>query len=752
MKIAFLFAASLLAGTGVFAQDDAQTPPLVSPKGKAAPLLAPKGTTPPVVAPDDSAASEKGAKLKELIKILESITDDDYDGAVNQAPAKVPEQASSRTQALGSAYTTMAALEYHEAAVSSSTYAPAYERVQSAQETGWAVDLLKWLGNAAINYALQGGQTYVGRELSNSETAKLDRKLGGLEMDLGKAKEPPQQAALHFEMGGVYEQLAAAAVAPPSMDVQVARQEQRLIKLANLLKSFSDDDYKKALAQLPASPAPDAHVATRPDALKSVYLTLAALEYRQAAEIPATVDAQAVMVDTGTLKEAGWAIDVFKWLGNAAINYALNGGQTYVGRKLKDSPADVLDKKIGALYTDLAAEKSQKKKAALHGQIGGLYEQLAALAPEPEADEALTAKREARLRELADLLMSVSDDDYKQVLKALPPKAASRKELASRSAILHSSYATLAALEYRQASKQAPDKTDYAGDLKRISQEDAQNLVVNPETLQETGWAMDLLDVATLGGVGYLIYESQHGRHGGHGGNPQPIYAPPAPTPAPPPAVPPSPPPSLFGTACWPAGPACPNPTPPSGPITDNPPPPLQNPVNPIGVIDQKPPVVEPPPRGIIACGPSGECGRPLTPILNTCYGPGHLCEVSRQVAPSFNDLQGQLASADIGADKSADLHHQLGSIYEQLAGASGKPAAKPKPKPAPKAATKPAPQPAPEAAPAPAPEAQSPAVEPQPQPAPQPTKEELLRKDMKQMDDLEKEMRGKVQQQPPGQ
>jgi len=98
--------------------------------------------------------------------------------------------------------------------------------------------------------------------------------------------------------------------------------------------------------------------------------------------------------------------------------------------------------------------------------------------------------------------------------------------------MLKSSYVTLAAMEYRQASQAAPQEAGvkYSEAYQRVKGDATHPLAIDPENLQETGWATDILGflgLAAAGGAGYLIYKNQH-RGGGS------IQQPPVqPTPAP---------------------------------------------------------------------------------------------------------------------------------------------------------------------------------------------------------------------------
>lgn len=508
---------------------------------------------------------------------------------------------------------------------------------------------------------------------------------------------------------------APAAVAPVAVSTPVAaslapapaEQKAKLKDLVVLLESVSDDEYAKNLAE--GAAAKGARPATRAAALKSAYASLAALEYRDAAAADARAryadaharalkaDADAASIDAGGLAPASWQMDLLKFLGNAAINYAVYGGLVLIGR---ETGAQSKQARVAGLVAKLDGAPADQS-ADLHYKIGAAYEELAA-AQAPDAEQTAAARKKARLRELADLLQSVNDDDYKAALSR-DPAAAGKPELASRSAVLKSAYVTLAALEYRDAGARS------SADLKRVRRDGAKDVVVDPSSLQESGWAQSLLDLAQLGLMGYEIYEEtrEGGRRHGHGERPgAPSRAEegsqtPAPAAPPSPVVqlPPQAPPSYWQPA----------------------------PAVPIG--------------GVRACpesaGGAGSCyGRgmpgPRHPIISAGRSVGLYEKLVATDAP--------LAAEGLAADKVAELHAQRGALYEQLAAAMTEaPAKAPEPpaeRPQPKPKPKPAPEP-PKPAPAPKAEAPAPAAE-------DPSKE------AKEMEDMEKGMQQDIQKRRP--
>ncbi|HAH08274.1 MAG TPA: hypothetical protein DCM05_17400 [Elusimicrobia bacterium] len=323
-----------------------------------------------------------------------------------------------------------------------------------------------------------------------------------------------------------------ARSAPDASGRTPEEQAARMKQLVLLLKSFSDDDYDKALKELPKEAAASPALASRGAAIKASYTTLAALEYRQASQPQADQalervlqeDAQAVGIDPNTLQETGWGLDALKWLGMASLKFALYGGMIAVGRSTGEDPKTAkLEGAIGEIETNLSRPDAKpEEKADAHYKMGSVYEELAAAAPETESKAARTEKKRARLRELAGVLEAASDEDYDEALKKNGSAAAGVR---SRREALRSVYLTLAALEYQEASRQGGSR--YAQEYQRVSRDASADLAVDPETLQEAGWAT--LGLAVIGGIAYLIYNNQRKKRGGAGEPPAAPAAAPAP-------------------------------------------------------------------------------------------------------------------------------------------------------------------------------------------------------------------------------
>ena len=475
--------------------------------------------------------------------------------------------------------------------------------------------------------------------------------------------------------------------------------EVRLKQLAQLLQSFSDEEYRQALGEMPKEAAESPALASRSAALRSVYTNLAAFKYNEASHAaPAEaagsysdayrrLDAKAVAIDPVTLQETGWGKDVLKWLATTGIKYAVYGALMAVSRPTQPDAAG-LDQSLDGLETELAgAEISPERKAAVQYKMGSIYEGLAAAAAKTESEAERTAKKKDRLRELAGILETLSDEDYQEALAQVPDQTADRPELASRGAILKSAYVTLAALEYRDAARSAPQEASarYTGDLNRLSREEAKNLAINPVTLQETGWATKLLGVAALGGIGYAVYKNRE-ELGIVRQRREETRVPPQPPPPPPDPIPDTAPDT--------------RPVPLPGPL----PKPEPTPRCPTGQTWGEAPWM---PRMMPSCGPReaaelcaarhkaarertrGRCiPIVITPPPPQRKGGTYIVEipVSARVSglyESLDGLEGRLASAELSADQTAELRHQMGSLYERLADAATTPkAAPPEPEP----------------------------------------------------------------------
>ncbi|MFA6318211.1 MAG: hypothetical protein WC943_12420 [Elusimicrobiota bacterium] len=483
-------------------------------------------------APAVESAAERSARLSSLIETLKSLTDEEYDAALQSAPAEArTPQFASRSAALRSAYGTLAGLEYSKAAQAApeetkARYADAQERVAGPDgarlsETGAEISVLKWLANAVLNYWVSGGQTYVGRKAPAGGGTETERTLAGLSAASAEVeRDPSKKAELHYKRGALYERLSQAPEGPDPEAEKLALKTARLQKLADLLASISDDEYRQALESAPgASKQPG--LASRSKALHSAYATLAALEYRQAVKTAAGPDAErysaaynrvtrgsadALTVDPVTLQETGLAGDLFKFLGNAVLNYWLHGGEDYIARGWKGKGGSAAS---SAAVEEASASLPPAAAAERHFARGSAYEGLAEAALKADLPEDRAAVQAQRLRMLASLLESVSDEEFSEVRRALPPDAPAQSLPASRSQALKGVYATLAALEYRAASEAAPKKETFTADLERVSKTRGKDIGVDPSTLQETGWGTKLLGLLALGGLGYGIYELQ---------------------------------------------------------------------------------------------------------------------------------------------------------------------------------------------------------------------------------------------------
>ncbi|MBI5209150.1 MAG: hypothetical protein HY927_04160 [Elusimicrobia bacterium] len=624
-------------------------------------LMAAQPSGPAVERGASAGADEREAMLRELVELLGSLSDEDYTAAIMQVPKGMRgAQPASRRAAIKSAYRTLAGLEYEKASGEASgdaaaRYAQDLERVTAAreggpaagaagpQEAGQALSVLKWLANAVLNYWVKGGQTYVGRRIKTGPEAASERSLAGLDMELSSAElDAGRKAELHYRKGSLYEKLAEDP--GETEQARMARKAERIGKLAELVASVSDEDYREALKSLPGERR--SKLESRAKVLHSAYTTMAALEYRQASqagtddryaqayERVSREGAEALAIDPVTLQETGWAADLFKFVGNAVLNYWLHGGEDYMSRGWKGRGGSA-GPEAGPAAEEAGAKLGPGGEPQRHFELGAEYEKLAAAALKGESEDEIAARQAGRLKMLAELLESVSDEEYAEVVKSLPSGSPARSQKASRSKILQQAYTTLAGLEYRAAVKASPGEGEIA-EFKRINREGASNLVVDPATLQETGWGTKLLGLLALGGMGFGIYEYQRR----HPGRSKPS------TPAPPTPVSPTP---------KPDDPVCPE-----GTVWKN------------GKCLKN--AHEGGGRVCVEC-PDLPCGCDCLGMPQVCprdrghCQAGSTCARHADLYKSADGVERELASAALGP-ATAGLHRQLGGLYERLAGA----------------------------------------------------------------------------------
>lgn len=370
-------------------------------------------------------AQNKKAQLKQLVDLLKSFSDEDYKTALKQAgpDAAGHPELSSRAEAIKTGYTTLAALEYHAAAAQSSAgekskYDKAYRRVlaedaaavaidpETLQETGRGWDILKMAAKVALKVGMTAAILAVGREIKSPEETKREEAMSRYEGELaGAAIAPDKKAEIHYQLGSAYLQ-AAAAVSVEEKPLLSEDKRARLGQLANFLQAISDADYQSALGQVivrvaPAKGRRPGLLDTRSGALQATYTSMAALEYERASrsapdgeqerfaaayQRAAKNDADAFASDPQNIQETGWAVDLLKFLGNAAINYQLGGGQVFVGRQMRSPQAHNADRQIARAQKDLARKDlSPEQEAEARFQLAAAYEARAAAAASPES-------------------------------------------------------------------------------------------------------------------------------------------------------------------------------------------------------------------------------------------------------------------------------------------------------------------------------------------------------------------------------
>jgi hypothetical protein len=358
-----------------------------------------------------AAAQEKEERVRNLVGLLNGISDADYAAAAKRAGIDAP---APRQEVIKTGYTTMAALEYRQAQQAAGDkgegYSQNYQKIvkqdsasvaidpDTLQESGRGWDIIKQAAWIALKVGVAAAITAAGQEIKPPEQAQLDARIAGDSAALAQA-DAAKSASLHGDLGAAYEQTAAgiklSVTADPDQPHLLSDGKRaRLGQLANLLQSISDEDYDGAVGQLVAQIPTKGQrppLATRAGALRVTYSAMAQDQYGRAAQLAPSepkyaqaddrVSGQesAVGAQPQTLQQTGWAVDLLSFLGNAAINYELNGGQVYVGRSLQDQTIAKLDKELAA------ASLTPEKEAELRYRLGQAYE------AEAQIDEARPA-------------------------------------------------------------------------------------------------------------------------------------------------------------------------------------------------------------------------------------------------------------------------------------------------------------------------------------------------------------------------
>src|SRR5437879_1771043 len=91
----------------------------------------------------------------------------------------------------------------------------------------------------------------------------------------------------------------------------------------------------------------------------------------------------------------------------------------------------------------------------------------------PDSTAQSPQDKEAKMKQLVDLLKSFSNNDYKSAVEQAGVDTTGHPELVSREAALKTGYTTLAALEYHAATKEAPKgQAKYSKAYKHVVEDD----------------------------------------------------------------------------------------------------------------------------------------------------------------------------------------------------------------------------------------------------------------------------------------
>ena len=362
---------------------------------------------------------EQRAKMRDLADYLSRVDDQQYDETFKDAKAKNAALAS-RPAALSAVYGGLAADEY-----------------QSALQAGLPVEQLKDADAVAIDprslektgfwdflpsppppvrvpttvFAVRGGRSLTGPQGQEADALRqtLTENARKLESpDLGA----DQRAQLHLESARAYDKLAKVSKTAAAAD-PVAERKAELKRMIEIVSDFSDEDWAASMKRIPESKR-NGMPASRASTLSKLYASLAAFDYvdsvKAAADAKAQAaldahlkDADAVAVDPRTLEKTGWFGDMAnayigqlnapprqRWSGNAVA--AVRGG-----RAIGDA-----DKETASLQFQLddtgralaASDLTPAKRADLLYQRGRLFDKLsdaaaksapAAAAPAPAA-------------------------------------------------------------------------------------------------------------------------------------------------------------------------------------------------------------------------------------------------------------------------------------------------------------------------------------------------------------------------------
>ena len=242
---------------------------------------------------------------------------------------------------------------------------------------------------------------------------------------------------------------------------------------------LSDEDYRDLVKTAPA----ESRWAKleRPELLQVSFQSLAASRRRRAVAAGLAADVKAAGPDPDLLQETGWWSDA-----NAYVSTQLNQRE-----QVRGAPAVAAVRGGRKLSTDADKEVTRLLAAAdagSHLEAAAAYDKIAALVGPAAAPSAAApsddAAREASLRVALDGILTLSDEDYRDLAKKAPPE--SRWAKLERPALLQISFQSLAASRRRRAAE--------AGLVAAGRQLDADAKAAGPDAdlIQNTGWWTDL--------------------------------------------------------------------------------------------------------------------------------------------------------------------------------------------------------------------------------------------------------------------
>ncbi|MBI5239964.1 MAG: hypothetical protein HY926_05800 [Elusimicrobia bacterium] len=244
-------------------------------------------------------------RLRLVADLLQQLSDEEY---LKSAPAGGKPFRASRAEAISAVYGTLAALEY-QTALKAGPAADEKPRVEAAlqaklkdadalavnpdtlEEAGWWSSFNEYLNQdpepraryGTVVMAVRGGRSLDTE--AEKKAVKLKKAVQEAEARLAKPDLPAaEKAALHFEEGKLYDELAACGLGKAAAETDFSALETKLNELADLLQRVSDEDYRAVAAKRPEGQAGSFRLIrpTRAEAISAAYGALATLQFYQA--------------------------------------------------------------------------------------------------------------------------------------------------------------------------------------------------------------------------------------------------------------------------------------------------------------------------------------------------------------------------------------------------------------------------------------------------------------------------------------